>query len=190
MADQTISIKDATAASKLLLAKANPDGSLSFYHVENEAQRTALLAAFAPLSTAVGQATGNAALATIASNTAGLATAAAQTTGNASLTNLASVLAPSPVSASGSISTTGVGTQTGVIVRGTFNISVWGTFVGAIRIERNLDGTNWLPLTIAGASFEINNPATEIFGEPQAGVRYRVNVVSLSSGTVNYLISQ
>lgn len=339
MSNQQISVKDANAASKLLLAQDNGDGTVSFYHVEDAAQRSALLAAFAPLAsaanqiagnnvlttianntvgnataaaqatgnntlatiasnttgvaTAAGQTSGNTSLATIAANTNGAATAAAQTTGNASLaalvantnnvasaanqvtgntalasiasntatgnsslatiatsvaggatavaqttgnnsltsivtntgtantslaslatktdtgnTSLASILAKlsgvlsttaldpdgralRPAAASVAGTFTAVGSSAALAVRNDFNISFWGTFTGTVRIERSFDnGTTYLPLTALGTSITFTAPATEIFSEPEFGVKYRVTCSAYTSGTINYRISQ
>lgn len=105
MADLQITIKDATGSTKNLLARDNGDTTVTPYHTEDNAQRTALLAALATLSTAANQtaskatldgisakvatatnqATANTSLAMIATNTAGGSTAARQDEARAEL---------------------------------------------------------------------------------------------------------
>lgn len=74
----------------------------------------------------------------------------------------------------------------------TFNVSVWGTFVGTIQLERSFDGgTTWLPITSAGsAAFKYTAPASEQQTEPEAAARYRMNCTTYTSGTINYRLSQ
>lgn len=73
-----------------------------------------------------------------------------------------------------------------------FNVSLWGTFVGSVQLERSFDnGTTWLPLTAAGTPLYVwTAPASEVCEEPEAGVLYRLNCTAYTSGTVNYRLSQ
>jgi hypothetical protein len=73
-----------------------------------------------------------------------------------------------------------------------FNISLWGTFSATIAVQRSFDGgVTWLPLTLAGvATAQYTAPCSEMIGNPEMGVAYRVACTSFSSGTINYRISQ
>lgn len=92
-------------------------------------------------------------------------------------------------------SRTGTFTATGqsadATFKGEFNVSLWGTFVATVQLERSFDaGSTWLPVTALGTGITFTAPATEVFSEPEAGVRYRLNCTAYTSGTVNYRISQ
>ncbi|MEP9353885.1 hypothetical protein ABLE93_09830 [Xanthobacter sp. KR7-65] len=73
-----------------------------------------------------------------------------------------------------------------------FNLSIWGTFVGTLVLERSFDGgTTWLSLTAAGVLIStFNGAASEIFEEPEYNVQYRLRCAAYGSGTVNYRVSQ
>jgi len=73
-----------------------------------------------------------------------------------------------------------------------FNISLWGTFVATVQLERSFDsGTTWLPLTAAGTQlYKWTAPASESAQEDEVPVLYRLNATAYTSGTVNYRISQ
>lgn len=74
---------------------------------------------------------------------------------------------------------------------GKFNVSLWGTFVGTVQVERTFDGgSNWLPCTNLGASVTFTAPMTEVLEEPERGPTYRLNCTSYTSGTISYRISQ
>lgn len=73
---------------------------------------------------------------------------------------------------------------------GKFNMSLWGAFVATVQLERQIDGTNWLPCTNLGASVTFTAPCTEVIDEPETSVSYRLNCTSYTSGTVNYRLSQ
>jgi hypothetical protein len=68
------------------------------------------------------------------------------------------------------------------------NVSLWGAFVGTVRLERSFDGTTWLPLTVMGGAWaSYNAPVSEVaWEEPQANVSYRLNCIAWTSGTINY----
>ena len=59
-------------------------------------------------------------------------------------------------------------------------------------MQRSFDaGTTWLPLTAAGIPFyRWSAPASESAEEDEAGVLYRLNCTSYSSGTLTYRVSQ
>lgn len=89
------------------------------------------------------------------------------------------------------------GQSAGITVKGVddqrahpLNISLWGTFVATVQVERSFDnGTTWLPLTALGSSIPFTAPASEVFDEGETGVQYRLNCTSYTSGTVNYRLS-
>lgn len=73
-----------------------------------------------------------------------------------------------------------------------FNVSLWGTFVATVQMERSFDnGVTWLPLTAAGTQMYVwTGPASEIAAEPMPGVLYSLRCTAFTSGTVNYLMGQ
>lgn len=73
-----------------------------------------------------------------------------------------------------------------------FNISLWGTFVGSVQLERSFDnGSTWLPITAAGTQiFVWSASASESNEESEFGVIYRLNCTAYTSGTINYRLSQ
>lgn len=73
-----------------------------------------------------------------------------------------------------------------------FNLSLWGTFVASVQLERSFDaGATWLPLTQAGAAaYRYTAPASETVTEPEAKTLYRLNCTAYTSGTVNYRLSE
>jgi hypothetical protein len=50
-------------------------------------------------------------------------------------------------SGTGTFTATGGGTAVPVARRGDLDISLWGTFVATVTLERSYDGSTWLPLT-------------------------------------------
>jgi hypothetical protein len=71
-----------------------------------------------------------------------------------------------------------------------FNMSLWGTFVGTVQLERSFDkGSTWLPVTALGNSITFTGPCTEVFEEPEYCVTYRLNCTAYTSGTINYRLS-
>jgi hypothetical protein len=83
------------------------------------------------------------------------------------------------------------GASASVKVRGDFNFSLWGTFAATCELDRSFDsGTTWIQLTAIGSPFSWTAPATEVLNEPESGILYRVNCTAVSSGTVNYRVSQ
>ena len=74
---------------------------------------------------------------------------------------------------------------------GRFNLSVFGTFVGTVRVERSFDsGVTWLPCTNAGTVVTFTAPFTEVLIEPEDAVQYRLACTAYTSGTINYRFSQ
>lgn len=76
-------------------------------------------------------------------------------------------------------------------VLGTFNVSLSGTFVATLRIERSFDnGVTWRPFTAFGSDIHFTGPCEEMFTEPQPGVLYRWYCFAYTSGTIEYRIGQ
>lgn len=71
-----------------------------------------------------------------------------------------------------------------------FNVSLWGTFVGSVQLERTFDnGANWLPITADGTQLYVwTAPASESASDPEQQPVYRLNCTAYTSGTVNYRI--
>lgn len=181
MANKQITITNGTG-TQLLLAQDNGDTTASFYHVEDAAQRALLIAALQQIGTATNQTAGNASLATIATKIGGTLTQKSVDAGGNAIHPAANAL-------TGTLTATGQ--SAGVIVRGDFNVTFTGTFSATIQVERSFDsGSSWSPLTALGTGFTFSGPATEIFSEPEFGVKYRVNCTAYTSGTISYRISQ
>lgn len=73
-----------------------------------------------------------------------------------------------------------------------FNVSLWGTFVGSVTLKRSFDGgTTWLPITALGSAlYSWSGPVSEQTQEDESGVLYRLECTAYTSGTVNYRVSQ
>lgn len=73
-----------------------------------------------------------------------------------------------------------------------FNVSVRGTFVGTVQLERSFDGTNWFVASrdSAGTAAAWTAPMSVVVEEPEAGVLYRLNCTAYTSGTITYRMSQ
>jgi hypothetical protein len=82
------------------------------------------------------------------------------------------------------------GSSAAAQVRGDFNFSLWGTFAATCTLERSFDGTTWLPLTALGTAISWTGPTSETLSEPEYGVLYHVKCSPVTSGTVNYRVSQ
>jgi hypothetical protein len=77
-------------------------------------------------------------------------------------------------------------------VFGTFNIAIWGTFVGTVALERTLDGTNWVAVATDGTGSAASyTSAVSVTGlEVESEVSYRFNCTAYSSGTIHCRLSQ
>lgn len=72
-----------------------------------------------------------------------------------------------------------------------FNMTLSGTFVGTVQLERQFEETGgFYPLTALGTSLSFTAPCSEVFEEPEGGTAYRLNCTAYTSGTINYRISQ
>jgi hypothetical protein len=77
-------------------------------------------------------------------------------------------------------------------VNGGFNVSISGTFVATVQIERSFDnGSTWLPVTAdaGGTPMMFSGPVSFPMYEPEPGVVYRVNVTSYTSGSLTARLS-
>ena len=78
-------------------------------------------------------------------------------------------------------------TTTGIIQidRGLFNVSLYGTWVATLILQRSFDGgANWLNVKTYNANIE------DVGEEPEDNVQYRLNCTVYTSGTVTYIIGQ
>lgn len=66
---------------------------------------------------------------------------------------------------------------------GFMNISVSGTWVGEVTVQRSFDNTNWFKVI----SFTANVEKALI--EYESGVAYRIGTTSYTSGTINVRLS-
>lgn len=71
------------------------------------------------------------------------------------------------------------------------NVSLWGTFVGTVKVQRSFDGgTTWIDVTDSnGLVYEYTGPASFRIDEPEKSVLYRLNCTAYTSGTINYRLS-
>jgi hypothetical protein len=73
-----------------------------------------------------------------------------------------------------------------------FNVSVFGTFVGTVVLERSFDqGTNWIPVLryCTGTAVSYTAPSSETLPEPEGGVQHRLRCSAFTSGTISYRLS-
>lgn len=93
-------------------------------------------------------------------------------------------------SASGTFAGTGAGASLAVLTK-TFNVTLSGTFVATVRLERSFDGSTWFPATFAdGTAMSWLAPASTGWSEAEPGVRYRLNCTGYTSGSVVWRLSQ
>lgn len=77
-------------------------------------------------------------------------------------------------------------------IQGTYNLTVSGTFVGTVQLERSFDGgTTYVPISGAtlGTTATYTAPTTLVGVETERGVLYRANCTAYTSGTINVRIS-
>lgn len=85
------------------------------------------------------------------------------------------------------------GQSASAVFYGSFNVSLWGTFVATVQLERSFDGgTTWLPTAedTTGAAAAYSAPVSLVADEPEHQVLHRLNCTAWTSGTVNYRLSQ
>ena len=80
---------------------------------------------------------------------------------------------------SGAISSQAAGDATDPVSKA--DLSVWGTFVGTVAIQRQEPGGNW------GTIENITAPAERLLANA-LNRPFRINVTAYTSGTVNYSI--
>lgn len=92
----------------------------------------------------------------------------------------------------GSFGSTGYSQPFAPLAGKAFNISIWGTFVGTVKLVRSFDGgLTWLPLTASGTALEVfTAPVSEQWQEDGSGVLYALLCSAYTSGAINYRISQ
>ena len=97
---------------------------------------------------------------------------------------------PLYVVAEGSFSATGNGDA--VVMIGSFNVTLWGTFSATILLERSFDaGTTWIPVSFPdGTKIAYTAAGSGAWGEVESGVYYRLRCSSYSSGTAHWRISR
>lgn len=87
---------------------------------------------------------------------------------------------------------TGTAQSSSKAIQGAFNVSLWGTFVGTVELDRSFDaGSNWLPASLdgTGTTASWTSAISVVANEPEAGVLYRLNCTAYTSGTINYRLS-
>ncbi len=76
--------------------------------------------------------------------------------------------------------------------RGRFNVSIWGTFAGTVKLERSFDdGVTWLVCSkpdLSDAAF--TTTVTFAVEEPEPDIYYRLTCSAYTSGTINYRMSR
>lgn len=84
------------------------------------------------------------------------------------------------------------GSSAGAIFLGGFNLTLSGTWVGTVALERSFDGgTTWVTASTdsAGTASAYTANCSVVVWEIEAGVNYRVTFTR-TSGTVVYRLSQ
>lgn len=95
--------------------------------------------------------------------------------------------------ATGTFTAVGVGTPAGNEMNHEFNVSIWGTFVASVALERSFDGGVTFvncSLDASGTANGMTTPTSIVCREPESGMLYRLNCTSFTSGPVNWRISQ
>jgi hypothetical protein len=72
-----------------------------------------------------------------------------------------------------------------------FNVTVEGTFSGVVQLVRSFDGgvTRQIITKDGVQAYYWTSPASEQVEEPESGVLYRLECLSLASGSIPYRIS-
>jgi hypothetical protein len=90
--------------------------------------------------------------------------------------------------ASGSFTAASAGAA--VVPAGRYNLTLSGTFVGSVTLERSHDGTTWVPLGKGdGTPVAFTAPISVVVDEFETGIRHRVRCTVFTSGTINWRIS-
>lgn len=72
------------------------------------------------------------------------------------------------------------------------NVTIWGTFVATLQLERSFDGgTTWVPVSrdVAGTPTTFTAPASTQVIDTESAVLYRLNMTAFTSGTASYRFS-
>ncbi len=86
---------------------------------------------------------------------------------------------------------TGTGAGTSITIKGDFNVSLFGTFVATVILERSFDGVSWFPATlIDGSPISLTDAASIEWTETEGGVDYRLSCIEYSSGAINWRVRQ
>lgn len=86
-----------------------------------------------------------------------------------------------------------VAATSGVELAGGFNITISGSFVATIQLERSFDkGTTWFPVSkdATGAAMAFTGVASLSGYEYESGVQYRLNCTAYTSGTAACRLSR
>lgn len=78
-----------------------------------------------------------------------------------------------------------------ILLRGNFNVSVWGTFVATVALERSFDGgSSWIRVTFSdGNAITYTAAASAVWSEPEFGVSFRLRCSAYTSGSINWRLS-
>ncbi|MFG1247262.1 hypothetical protein [Xanthobacter flavus] len=79
------------------------------------------------------------------------------------------------------------------LIDGWANVTLWtaNNAVFDAQLEKTFGGGVYHPIKIAGTQlYRWTAPAAERFSDPETGVRVRLNVTALSSGTLKWRISR
>lgn len=89
---------------------------------------------------------------------------------------------------------TGTGSSSSVPLYGSFTVSIQGSFVGTVRIERQFqdDPGQWHVVSrdASGTDAAYTAPCGVICLENERGVLYRLTCSAYTSGTIRYRVSQ
>jgi hypothetical protein len=88
---------------------------------------------------------------------------------------------------------TASGQSAGMVAGRAVNLTLSGTFVATVTLERSFDGgTTWHPVFTSDGlvARQFTAPISLTAYEPEEGVLYRLNCNSYTSGTVTYRMSR
>lgn len=88
---------------------------------------------------------------------------------------------------------TSTGQSSAAIFWGAFNITISGTFVADLGLQRSFDGgTTWVNVSknTSGEPFLISIPASLTWAEIEQDVLYRLTCTAFTSGTIDYRLSR
>lgn len=88
---------------------------------------------------------------------------------------------------------TGAGAGASMSFTGTYNVTISGTFVAAVALQRSFDqGVTWHTMAndVYGTPASFTGPITFIAFEAEDGVLHRLNCTSWTSGTIDWRLSR